>query len=65
MSKRLQISISEEIYEKLIRLCNETGSPSGWSKSTVIEIALSDLYHRIDKNDAWNNWDNATKVIRE
>ena len=65
MSKRLQITVSDEIYEKLIRLCNETGSPRGWSKSAVIDIAIFDLYQRIDRNKALNAWDNATQIIKE
>ena len=65
MSKRLQITISDETYKKLIRLCNETGSLRGWSKSGVIDIAIFDLYQRIDRHDVWREWDNATQIIKE
>ena len=65
MSKKLQITISDETYEKLLRLCNETGSPLGWSKSSVIDIAIFDLYQRIDLHGVWNEWDSGTRIIKE
>lgn len=65
MSKRLQITLSDEVYDKLIRLCKETGSPRGWSKSSVIDVAIFDLYQRIDRNGVWNEWDWATQNIKE
>ena len=64
MSKRLQITITDGTYEKLLKICNETGSPKGWPKSFVIEMAIFDFYQRIDKHNGWSNWKSITSEIK-
>lgn len=64
MSKRLQITLTNDGYEKLMKLCNNTGSLKGWPKSTIIECAIVEMYRQFDNKNAWNIFDNVSTEIK-
>lgn len=64
MSKRLQITLTDEGYEKLFKLCNNTGSSKGWPKSTIIELSIYEMYRQVDNRNGWKDWDHLTSEIK-
>lgn len=64
MSKRLQITIDEDTYKKLEKLCNEGGCPKGWSKSFIICVAIHELYTIINNAECWNDWKSLITQIK-